>query len=198
MADDVTIGVLNAAVTSMGAYSLTEKKRDMGSPVAAQSEPATPDQSLAPLFIVFTYIAGGVLLRAFISGDFSFHTLMGNFMGGFFVVFSLFKMINLSGFADGYGTYDLLAKRSRLYSLAYPFIELGLGVAYLSSVAPVVTNVLPIVIMSIGAVGVARALSKKQAIQCACLGTALKLPMTKVTLAEDLLMVVMALLMLLF
>ncbi len=38
-----------------------------------------------------------------------------------------------------------------------------------------------------------QALLQKRTIQCACLGTALKLPMTKVTLGEDLLMGLMAL-----
>ena len=38
------------------------------------------------------------------------------------------KVIDLNGFADGYSTYDLLAKRSRPYALAYPFIELALGI----------------------------------------------------------------------
>jgi hypothetical protein len=44
--------------------------------------------------------------------------------------------------------------------------------------------------------GVAQALREKRTIQCACLGTALKLPMTKVTLAEDVVMGLMALVML--
>jgi hypothetical protein len=43
---------------------------------------------------------------------------------------------------------------------------------------------------------VLRALWDKRAIRCACLGTALNLPMTKVTLVEDLTMAAMAALML--
>ena len=52
--------------------------------------------------------------------------------------------------------------------------------------------------MAIGSIGVFQALREKKTIQCACLGTALKLPMTKVTLIEDVGMGVMALLMLTF
>src|SRR5688572_25996602 len=36
---------------------------------------------------------------------------MHDFMGFFLVLFSLFKFFNLSGFADGFQMYDLLAKR---------------------------------------------------------------------------------------
>lgn len=194
-ATHVSAEALNSAVASVGTYSLKEKVSEIANSISAP-EPSTSEQSLTPLFVVVCYIVGGVLLRGLISADFSLHTLMGNFMGGFFVVFSLFKMINLSGFADGYETYDVLAMRSRGYALAYPFVELGLGIACLTSTALVVTNVVTLVLMLIGSVGVAQALKEKRTIQCACLGTALRLPMTKVTLAEDLLMAVMALFML--
>ena len=45
---------------------------------------------------------------------------------------------------------------------------------------------------SFGSVGVCRALLSKRAIRCACLGTALNLPMTTVTLVEDVGMALMA------
>ena len=68
----------------------------------------------------------------------------------------------------------------------------GLGVAYLLALAPVVTNAVTLALMLVGAVGVLSALLAKRTIRCACLGTALNLPMTKVTLIEDLTMAAMA------
>ena len=50
--------------------------------------------------------------------------------------------------------------------------------------------------MAISSIGVAIELSKKKEIMCACLGVVFKLPMTYVTLLEDLLMAAMALIML--
>ena len=44
------------------------------------------------------------------AGAFDVMRAMGHFMGGFFLVFSFFKLLNLSGFADAYRTYDVLAK----------------------------------------------------------------------------------------
>lgn len=153
------------------------------------------DENLTPLFVILTYIAGGVLLRAFIANDFSFMSLMNNFMGGFFVTFSLFKLLNLSGFADAFATYDIIASRSRTYGISYPFIEISLGIAYFTAFAPLATNISTLILMSVGSVGVLQALRTKRKFQCACLGTALKLPMTKVTLIEDVTMGLMALLM---
>jgi len=188
MKEHIPTARLNEVIKTAGDYSFKEKL----SPISEDTHTADDKQSLKPLFIIFAYIVGGVFLAAQLTGDFSLHSLMGNFMGAFFVLFSLFKMIDLSGFADGYSTYDVLAKRTRAYALSYPFIELGLGILYFLGLAPFFTNLFTMTLMAVGAVGVGKALLEKRTIQCACLGTSLKLPMTKVTLAEDVLMGAMA------
>jgi len=194
MLQHISTEELNKNLIAVGNYVLQEKMPAITT--EATSLPSENKESLRPLFVIVGYLAGGVLLRSSISSDFSIHSLMTNFMGGFFVLFSLFKMIDVSGFADGYSTYDLVAKHSRAYALAYPFLELLLGISYLMSFAPFAINLVTLVLMIIGSMGVAKALMEKRTIQCACLGTALKLPMTKVTLLEDGLMGLMALLML--
>lgn len=117
------------------------------------------------------------------------------FMGGFFFVFGILKILKLKDFAIAYKEYDILAMRSNAYAHAYPFIELGLGVLYFTNLIPLATNIATVIIMSIGAIGVYRKLRNKEEIPCACLGTVFKVPMTWVTLVEDLLMVFMALVM---
>ena len=47
--------------------------------------------------------------------------------------------------------------------------------------------------MMIGNIGVAKALKKSEKIACACLGTIFSVPMTKITLFENLFMAIMAL-----
>lgn len=157
----------------------------------------TEKTNLRPLLVVVLYILGGTLLIAQISGDYSLHSIMNSFMGGFFIIFSLFKMINLSGFATSYASYDLLAARSKAYAYLYPFIELLLGIFYFVEMFPTTTNLITLFLMIFGSLGVYRALRSKQKIQCACLGATLNLPMTKVTLIENLTMGAMALFMLL-
>jgi len=149
-----------------------------------------------PLLLVFGYLIGIVALVEFTAGSFDWMRAMANFMGGFFVAFSFFKLLNLRSFVDAYQTYDVLARPVRVYGYAYPFIELGLGIAFLVGVAPVATNFVTLVIMLVSIVGVTQALLQKRRIQCACLGTVFNLPMTKVTFVEDALMAGMALVML--
>ena len=118
------------------------------------------------------------------------------FMAGFFLVFSFFKLLNLRGFVDSYAMYDLLALRFKPYGYLYAFIELGLGIAYLSAWQPVLTNWLTLIVMTFSSLGVIHAVMNKQKIRCACLGTIFNLPMSTVTIIEDLLMAAMALWML--
>lgn len=149
-----------------------------------------------PLLLVFGYLLGVVAVAEVTAGGFDGMRAMANFMGGFFVAFSFFKLLNLRGFVDAYQTYDVLARLVRAYGYAYPFIELGLGVAYIARLAPVVTSLVTLLVMLVSAVGVTQALLQKRRIRCACLGTVFNLPMTKVTFVEDALMAGMALVML--
>ncbi|HEY2572627.1 MAG TPA: MauE/DoxX family redox-associated membrane protein [Verrucomicrobiaceae bacterium] len=122
---------------------------------------------------------------------------MHDFMGFFLVVFSMFKFFDLPGFADGFHMYDLLAKRWRGYAFVYPFIELALGLGYLSHWHPVAVYTATIAVMLWGALGVFLALAKGLDLECACMGTILKVPLSTVALVEDLGMAVMAAVMLL-
>jgi YHS domain-containing protein len=121
---------------------------------------------------------------------------MHDFMGFFLVVFSMFKLFDLEGFADGFQMYDLLAKRFRPYAYTYPFIELALGLGYLALWQPLIIYGATVVIMLFGAAGVIRALAAGLDIECACMGTVLRVPLSTVALAEDLGMAGMAAVML--
>ena len=150
---------------------------------------STKFSDFIPLIVIFIVIIAITWILA--SPD--MFSIFRNFMGVFFLVFGAFKVVNIKGFADAYGQYDLLAKRSRLYGYLYPFIELGLGFAYLFSFKLLIINWITLVIMLLGALGVYLKLRKRELIPCACLGVVFKIPMTWVTLGEDLLMAAMAL-----
>ena len=177
---------------------------DAGFRVLGEAEPPVEDEpaqksllaTYYPLLLVFGYLVGIVALLELRTGSFDWMRAMGRFMAGFFLVFSFFKLLDLRGFVDSFRSYDVLARRLPAYGWAYPFIELLLGVAYSLGLWPVVTNLVTLVVMAVGTVGVAQALLEKRLIRCACLGSVLNLPMSSVTLIEDVLMVAMALAML--
>jgi hypothetical protein len=117
---------------------------------------------------------------------------MGDFMGFFLVVFSMFKFFNMEGFADGFQMYDLLAKPFRPYAYVYPFIELALGLGYLARWRPDAIYIATIIVMIFGSLGVFNALRKGLDVECACMGTVLRVPLSTVALTEDLGMAAMA------
>jgi len=187
----IPISDLNSAVHGVGAYSL--KDSDIQSnPEEHPKEADAAAESLFPLVLIVGYLVGTILLIAAVTNNWSLHRLMGQFMGGFFLVFSFFKFLDLPGFAGAYRSYDLITKRAPAWGFIYPFVELALGIAYVAAWKPQFTNAATLVLMILGAAGVLKSLLNKQAIRCACLGTVLNLPMTKVTLIEDVGMALMA------
>ena len=122
----------------------------------------------------------------------SFHETMRLSMAGFFLVFSFFKLLDVRAFANAYAGYDLLARRWFPWGLMYPFIEMALGIAYLVNFNPFLTNAATAVVMGFSAIGVIRAVLTKSRMQCACLGTVFQLPMSTVTIVEDVGMGLMA------
>ena len=151
-----------------------------------------------PLILVFAYILLVTLAIEVANSNFQLHRFMPNFMAGFFLVFSFFKLLDLRGFASSYAMYDIGAKKLPIYAYIYPFIELGLGTAYLLAYRPMLTNAITFVVMTFSSIGVILAVMNKQKIKCACLGTGFNLPMTTVTIIEDVLMAAMAAWMLLY
>lgn len=123
----------------------------------------------------------------------NFYGIMVQFMGWFFVAVAVLKLIDLKGFAHAFSMYDIVAERSKFYAYIYPFIELGIGLAFLLNFYVIVFAALLFVVMLVGTYGVARNLLLPKPMRCACLGTKVHLPLTKFTLFEDITMAVMAL-----
>lgn len=147
------------------------------------------------VIVALTALVASVKQPAYAMG-WAWTSWMSDFMGFFLVVFAMFKLFDLAGFADGFQMYDLLAKPFRPYAYLYPFIELALGLGYLAHWQPVLIYSLTIVVMGFGSLGVLRALAQGLDVECACLGTVLSVPLSTVALVEDAGMAAMAAIML--
>ena len=124
------------------------------------------------------------------------NNFMPKFMGVFFIIVAVLKMLDWKGFADSFGMYDVIAKKSRAYAQIYPAVEFVLGVFYLSGMFVKPAAFATFLIMSVGTIGVAKNLMSKNPVKCACLGTLINIPLTKFTLVEDILMAVMSIMVL--
>ncbi len=165
---------------------------NMSDPHSHMEAEPTGLRAYYPIFLIAAYIILVASINNFHADGMDWHHWMSQFMAGFFLVFSAFKLLDIRGFAEGYATYDLLAKRVHAYGFIYPFLELALGILYVGLWFPVATDIATIIIMGFSSLGIINSLLKKQKFHCACLGTLLKVPLSSITLIEDLTMVVMA------
>ncbi len=179
-------------------YTLSEKDNKNVFQMTSQSLDATEQKSklqqLQPLLLILFYIVTVSILLHYKNWD--GNAVMLDFMGLFFIVFSFFKMLDLKNFPESFRMYDPLAKRVSIYGWIYPFIETALGLMFLMRFEIEIALIATLIILSITTVGVTKTLLGKKSIRCACLGTALKLPMTEATFIENAIMIVMAIVML--
>lgn len=174
-------------------FSISEKNIFQNTSQKIEEEKSDLKQ-LFPLFLIFGYIIiASILLNI---KPWNLSGFMLDFMGLFYIVFSFFKLLDLKGFPESFKMYDPLAKVMPLYGWVYPFIEVALGVMFLMRFEIPIALIITLIILGITTIGVTKTLLDKKSIQCACLGTALKLPMTKATFIENSIMIVMAIIML--
>ncbi|MFB6245162.1 MAG: MauE/DoxX family redox-associated membrane protein, partial [Candidatus Nanohaloarchaea archaeon] len=178
---------------------LLRKQKAPGSNPGESTVPMKHEiRDLAPLAGVFAIVVVSTATVSLVRSEFGTMAIGRTFMSAFFLTFGGFKLYNLEGFREAFREYDVLAERSDTYASVYPFLEVGLGLlyAYLLVNDPVPLQILThsaaILMMSINAAGVLNELRKGNELQCACLGNVFNVPMTKVTLVEDLLMASMA------
>ena len=158
------------------------------------------DETTLKDYLAFAGVLLGILLISLgyegLHGGFIPVDFMRIFMGVFFLVFAVFKLLDLRGFAESYIGYDIIAKRFMPYAYAYPFLELALSFGFLFGIAYI--NFATVIVMATGSIGVIRELLRGSKIKCACLGTYIKLPLTTVSLVEDLVMGAMALILIFY
>ncbi|HRI80682.1 MAG TPA: cation transporter [Cyclobacteriaceae bacterium] len=202
LAADITLKDQRAIITMQKHLSVSELQEAIGNDskykISLDSNQLTHSEAsdeakswlatYKPLLIIVAFITG---IAAIISNG-NLYVAMNSFMAGFFVTFSFFKLLDLKAFASSYSMYDLLAKRIPAYGYIYPFIELGLGLSYLTGFSPYFTNLATVVILGFSSIGVIQSVLNKKQIRCACLGAVFNLPMSTVTIVEDLLMAGMA------
>jgi len=173
----------------------SKSKTDQGG--ADLADLATSDKAVSkwrqlfPLFLIFGFLWSVNGLNALVY-DLSVRDFMLDFMASFYLVLSFFKFLDLRGFVTAFRGYDPLANRLALYGYIYPFIELTLGLMFLTSFAIDLALYMTLFILGLTTVGVINQLRQKNKIVCACLGSVLNLPMTEATLIENLIMIAMA------
>jgi len=192
----IQTSALQNALKDYPKYKLSEQQNHHAQ-IMNEEETKTWFETYKPIILIFAYITGITFLIEWQNGFNAMHW-MRNFMGAFFLTFSFFKMLDLKGFAESYFSYDIIAKHWLGYGYVYAFIELALGIAFITNFNPLLTNAVTFIVMSVSIIGVLQSVLNKRKIKCACLGAVFNLPMSTVTIIEDALMIVMSIVSILF
>ena len=194
MAQHIPLATFQKALSTHPKYQISEAMAPQ--PVVHYVEPEEEKRSFfdtyKPILLVFAFILGVTLINEYVSGEFILMRWMQYFMAGFFLVFSFFKLLDIPAFAASYSSYDVIARKWFGWGYVYPFVELMLGILFLLNIYPLATNVLTFLVMGVSSIGVIQSIRAKRKIKCACLGAVFNLPMSTITLIEDLLMVTMS------
>ena len=118
--------------------------------------------------------------------------LMNNIMGCIFILFGFLKIVNLPKFVQIFNKYDIISQKIPSYGYLYPFIEIALGIAYLKKYKLHNVNSITIILMIISFISVVISISKGQKLRCGCLGSFLHIPLSYVTLSENIVMGLMS------
>lgn len=196
MEKHIALSGLQKAIGAKGNYIISaEQHSEVASPLSfgeGSGGEVSWFATYKPLIIIFSFITGISIITARIGNEIHWMKCMNNFMAGFFLTFSFFKLLDVKAFAETYSMYDIVARRIKAYGYIYPFIELVLGIAFLTGFNPFITNSTTLVVMSVSIIGVFQNVLNKRKIQCACLGAVFNLPMSTVTIIEDALMIAMS------
>ena len=183
---DIHVSKLNEALRAVGKYALSEG-------ASARTIAALAGPSWLETYFPLLLVMGLIAITSF-AGD----SWMMSFMAGFYIVFGAFKLLNVPAFANSYAKYDIIAKVFRPWGYAYPFVELALGLAFLFWYEMRAAAWIALILSLVGAIGVIQSVGRRETIQCACLGNVFNLPMSTVTIVENLGMAAMAAWMLYF
>ncbi|MDY6784097.1 MAG: glutaredoxin [Cyanobacteriota bacterium] len=139
--------------------------------------------SYTPVIAVFS--TAGLMTLALSLG-------MTGFMGISLSMLASLKLMDLDAFAESFQKYDLVTRQFKPYRKVYPFAELFVGLGFLSGIAPLVTGAGSLLIGSIGAISVFKAVYiDKMDLNCACVGGNSKAPLGVVSFTENAIMALM-------
>ena len=144
-------------------------------------------QSLVLITLIFLFLFG---ISKFLTNNIlksqDSNVLIKNYMGIIYIVFGFLKLYDIDKFVNVFRKYDMIANKVEFWAWLYPFIEILLGISLLSNVFVNKTMKITLVLMIISIISVSISLLKKQNLRCGCLGTFFHIPLSYVTISENL------------
>ena len=179
-----TVNELNSLIDNLGNYKIYEEK--------FTSKIIEYFSSKKTLLLALLLVLISSLSLQVSKDNFELNEWMISYMGIFFLIFSFLKLIDVKGFSGSFKKYDLISKIMPGYAVTYPFLELFLALAFLSSYFLITSYIMTLIFMTSQFFGVFISLQKKEVVKCACMGSSINIDISTLTLIENLVMILMS------
>ena len=179
-----TVNELNSLIEKLGKYKIYEEK--------FTSKIIEYFSSKKTLLLALLLVLISSLSLQVSKDNFELNEWMISYMGIFFLIFSFLKLIDVKGFSGSFKKYDLISKIIPGFAITYPFLELFLALAFLSSYFLITSYIMTLIFMTSQFFGVFISLQKKEVIKCACMGSSINIDISTLTLIENLVMILMS------
>ena len=114
--------------------------------------------------------------------------LFKNYMGFILIIFGLLKLYDLKNFSKIFSKYDLISKNFKIYAFIYPFLEIILGILMINNINLQEVNLITFIIIVSSLVSVSLSLFKGEQLRCGCLGSFFHIPLSYITISENIIM----------
>ena len=112
------------------------------------------------------------------------------FLGFFSLIFGVLKLVRYRGFVESLREYDVISQKIKIYAYIYPFFEIIFGVLFILQKEYLLLEYICLGFFLANLVSVTLALEKRKKFYCACMGGLFKLPLSYVSLVENLTMII--------
>lgn len=138
--------------------------------------------------LIFLYMLG----RYYFLSNYGLDNILNDFMAGFFMFFGAMQLYSLSSTSEALKKYDPIAQKFSWYAGLYPFVFFFFGLLLHFHKVSMIVSILTIPMLGIQTLGIIKVLKNGADIQCACAGTKFSLPLSYVTVVENVIMVLMS------
>lgn len=114
---------------------------------------------------------------------------INNVVGTILLLLGIVKLYNLSSFVSTFNKYDIIGAHIPLYAYIYPFLEIILGILFIKQ-SSIKLYIFTIVFIFINILGVIKGLQSKHKLKCGCMGSLFDLPLSYLTIIENLFILV--------
>ena len=119
--------------------------------------------------------------------------IIKNYMGFIFIIFGILKLYDLNKFTDIFSKYDLISQKIKIYPYLYPFIEIIIGFILIKDIHIKEALITTIFLMIISIISIIISVNSGKVLRCGCLGSLFHLPLSYITLSENIMMLFMSL-----